>query len=197
MLSPSMSSFMSLKREQALRLAAVAHAGQVRRGSGVPYVEHAFAVAWILDRAGFDEDTVVAGLLHDVVEDTPVTLEEIASRFGPGVAEMVGLCTERKTDEAGRKRPWIDRKSEHLDSLASAPLEARAIILADKLHNLISIEIDLQEGRPVWSDFHADRAHVLWYYDAMIACCGQGDPRLQRLAGRCREILGDLKNLVR
>ena len=161
-----MSNFMSLKVEQALRLAAIAHAGQARRCSAVPYVEHAFAVAWILDRAGFEEDTVVAGLLHDVVEDTSVTLGEIASRFGPAVAEMVGLCSERKTDAQGRKRPWIDRKRDHLADLATAPVEARAIMLADKLHNLISIEIDLQEGRPVWSEFHAERHQVIWYYQA-------------------------------
>ena len=97
--------FLSLKVEQALRLAALAHAGQVRRASDVPYVAHAFAVAWILGRAGFGEDTVVAGLLHDVVEDTPVTLEEIESRFGPVVAAMVSHCTEQKTDAQGRKRP--------------------------------------------------------------------------------------------
>lgn len=96
-----MSNFMSLNVEQALLLATVAHAGQARRCSAVPYVEHAFAVAWILDRAGFEEDTVVAGLLHDVVEDTSVTLGEIVSRFGPVVAEMVELCSERKTDAQG------------------------------------------------------------------------------------------------
>ena len=119
-----MSNFMSLNVEQALRLATVAHAGQARRCSAVPYVEHAFAVAWILDRAGFEEDTVVAGLLHDVVEDTSVTLGEIASRFGPVVAEMVELCSERKTDERA-EAPWIDRKRDHLAALASAPVEAR------------------------------------------------------------------------
>jgi len=190
-----MSHFMSYRVEQALRMAAVAHAGQTRRSSHVPYVGHAFAVAWILDRAGFDEDTVVAGLLHDVVEDTQITLEEIASRFGPHVAGLVGVCSEKKTDTEGRKRPWIDRKRDHLNALASAPIEARAIILADKLHNLISIEIDLQEGRPVWSEFHADRRQVLWYYRAMLDRCGDGDPRLVDLSSQCRQHLAWIESL--
>jgi (p)ppGpp synthase/HD superfamily hydrolase len=190
---------LSSRLEQALRLAAVGHQGQVRRGGDVPFVEHVVAVAWILDRAGLDEDVMIAGLLHDLVEDTFATLEDVASRFGPVVAELVAHCTEVKTDDQGRKRPWIDRKRDHLAALAAAPAEARAIVLADKLHNLLSIEIDLREGRPVWSEFHAARDQVLWYYRAMIACCAgrTTDPRLQPLASRCREVLDVVETLVR
>ena len=140
--------FMTSRLEQAIRFAAVGHQGQVRRSSGVPYVEHVVAVAWILDRAGFDEDVVIAGLLHDLVEDTPATLADVEQRFGRDVAELVAHCSEAKTDDQGRKRPWIDRKSDHLAALRKAPVGARAIVLADKLHNLISIDIDLREGSP-------------------------------------------------
>jgi (p)ppGpp synthase/HD superfamily hydrolase len=186
---------MSPTIEQALRLAAAAHAGQVRRVSGVPYLAHVVAVAWILDRAGFGEDVVIAGLLHDVVEDTPTTLPEIQARFGQAVADLVAECSEVKTDGQGRKRPWIDRKREHLASLESAPVRARAIVLADKLHNLISIETDLREGRSVWNEFHADRDQVLWYHGAMIGKCGRNDPRLERLAMQCRAILSRIEDL--
>src|SRR3712207_877168 len=96
--------------ERALRWAAACHRGQVRRGSDVPYVAHVLAVAWILDRLGFPEEVVVAGLLHDAVEDTGATLEQVGQRFGPEVAAIVGHCSEVKTDAQGRKRPWIDRK---------------------------------------------------------------------------------------
>jgi guanosine-3',5'-bis(diphosphate) 3'-pyrophosphohydrolase len=132
---------------------------------------------------------VIAGLLHDVVEDTPATLEDVEARFGRAVADLVGHCSEVKTDEWGRRRPWIDRKRDHLAALADAPAEARAVILADKLHNLISIEVDLREGRPVWTEFHAERDQVIWYYHATIDLCDSGDPRLVHLAGRCREVL--------
>ena len=74
--------------------------------------------------------------------------------------------------------PWLE-----------APAEARAVMLADKLHNLISIEVDLGEGRPVWSQFHADRDQVLWYYREAIRTCRGGDPRLEQLAARCSEVL--------
>jgi guanosine-3',5'-bis(diphosphate) 3'-pyrophosphohydrolase len=161
---------MTPRLDRALRMASAGHDGQVRRGSGVPYVEHVTAVAWILDRAGFDEDVIIAGLLHDLVEDTVATLE----------------------DERGLKRPWLDRKRDHLAAIATAPVEARAVILADKLHNLISIAIDLREGHPVWGEFHADRDQVLWYYHAVLDRCRSDDPRLQTLELRCREVLDEI-----
>jgi (p)ppGpp synthase/HD superfamily hydrolase len=180
---------MTSRLESAFRWATECHRGQTRRGSGTPYFEHVAAVALILDRAGFAEDAVIAGLLHDVVEDTGATLADVAARFGPAVAEVVGHCSEVKTDAVGNKRPWIDRKRDHLDAMADASLAARAVILADKLHNLISIELDLREGRPVWSQFHAGREHVLWYHQAAIDACGHGDSRLDQLAIACRDVL--------
>ncbi|HEY2155046.1 MAG TPA: HD domain-containing protein [Isosphaeraceae bacterium] len=168
--------------ERALRLAAYGHEGQVRKGSPVPYIEHPVAVAMILDRAGFEEEVVIAGLLHDLVEDTDVTLDEIRSRFGESVAETVDACSEIKLDATGAKRPWASRKRDHVEALKSATLAARAVTLADKLHNLISIAFDLDDGRPVWSTFNGPREDVLAYYRAMIATCGAGDPRLESLA---------------
>jgi len=179
----------SATRERALRWAATCHQGQVRKGSDVPYVEHVVAVAWILDRLGFPEEVVVAGLLHDAVEDTDATLEQVGERFGPEVAAIVAHCSEVKTDAQGRKRPWFDRKRDHLLALTGAPATARAVVLADKLHNLLSIQLDLHDGRPVWSTFHADRAQVLRYYRATIERCGAGDDRLETLARHCRELL--------
>jgi len=180
---------MSPRLERALRWAAVCHAGQTRKGGDIPYFEHVVAVAMILDRAGFEEDVVIAGLLHDVVEDTEASFDDVAARFGPTVAAMVGDCSEVKLDAEGRKRPWIDRKRDHLAVVCAAGVRSRAIILADKLHNLTSIEVDLAEGRPVWDHFNADRTSVLWYYEATIDACASGDPRLEALATACREML--------
>jgi (p)ppGpp synthase/HD superfamily hydrolase len=185
---------MSTRIEQALRYASVGHQGQMRRVTSVPYVEHVMAVAWILDRAGFAEDVVIAGLLHDLVEDTPATLGDIEQRFGAVVAELVGHCSEVKTDAHGKKRAWLDRKRSHLADLARAPVDAHAVLLADKLHNLISIEIDLRAGQSVWTHFHASREQVLWYYRAVIECCGTGDPRLESLAKQCEEVLARVED---
>jgi guanosine-3',5'-bis(diphosphate) 3'-pyrophosphohydrolase len=175
--------------ERALRSSARWHAGQTRKGSAIPHFEHAAAVAMILDRAGFDEDVVIAGLLHDVVEDTDATLADVQAGFGTAVAEIVDLCSEIKYDAGGRKRPWIDRKRDHLAALAGASPSAWAVILADKLHNLTCIELDLAEGRPVWDQFNADRTQVLWYYRATIDARGAGDPRIESLAAACRQVL--------
>jgi (p)ppGpp synthase/HD superfamily hydrolase len=182
-------SLLSPRFEEALRFAAQRHQGQFRRGSDTPYFAHVVAVAIILDRAGFGEEVMIAGLLHDVVEDTPVTLAELADRFGSEVAEIVRHCTEIKTDDRGVKRPWIDRKRDHIAAMVDAPATARAVVLADKLHNLFSIELDLRAGRPVWPHFHAERDQVLWYFHAMLDRCGRGDDRMLRLAEACRQVL--------
>jgi (p)ppGpp synthase/HD superfamily hydrolase len=180
----------SPRLERALRWSAVCHSGQTRKGSDTPYFAHAVAVAMILDRAGFDEDVVIAGLLHDVVEDTSATIDDVEEQFGPAVTEMVRACSEVKLDAQGQKRPWIDRKRDHLAALSSVDDWTRAVILADKLHNLTSIDVDLEDGRPVWEKFNADRSQVLWYYGAAIEVCASEDPRVESLATACREVLG-------
>ena len=179
----------SLNLERALRWAAQGHDGQVRKGSPVPYIEHPVAVAMILDRAGFSEEVVIAGLLHDLVEDTDVTLDDVRSRFGDAVAEAVAGCTEVKRDASGVKRPWADRKRDHLEALKTASLATKAVTLADKLHNLVSIALDLDEGRPVWSTFNAPRADVLAYYRAVLAACGTNDHRLELLSRQMAAML--------
>ncbi len=180
---------MTVRLECALRWSAIRHAGQTRKASSVPYFAHVAAVAMIVDRAGFGEDAVIAALLHDVVEDTDATLADVEGAFGLAIREIVAACSEVKVDSEGRKRPWIDRKRDHLAAMAGADTNAHAVILADKLHNLTSIQLDLDEGRPVWSSFSADRTQVLWYYRAAIDACDNEDPRVQALARDCRRAL--------
>jgi (p)ppGpp synthase/HD superfamily hydrolase len=179
----------SPRLEHAVRWAAVAHSVQVRKASGVPYIEHPMAVALILDRAGLAEEVVIAGLLHDVVEDTDATLEDVRSRFGDEVAVFVESCSEIKLDTEGRKRPWSDRKRDHLAALASAPFATRAVVLADKLHNLFCMALDLEEGREVWAGFNADRGAVLAYYRANLETLGLGDSRLEILSRQAFALL--------
>lgn len=179
--------------EQAARCAAIWHRNQSRRASDVPYVQHVTGVALILARLGFETDTLIAALLHDAVEDTEATLDQISDQFGPQVAEIVAALSERKLDENGHKRPWIDRKTEHLAMLRCASIEARGVALADKLHNLTSILVDLAEGRAVWASFHADREQVLWYHEAMIDCCAaEEEPRIMSLVRACRRALAEV-----
>lgn len=180
--------------DRAIRRAAEWHQGQTRKASVTPYIVHPFGVMLLLDRFGFDEDLLIAGLLHDVVEDTEVSLQQIEEEFGSKVAEIVAHCSETKRDGSGAKRPWADRKRDHLEALAKAPIEARAVVLADKLHNLISIRADLEAGRPIWTSFNADRADVLDYYRTAIERLGD-EEELQDLVSACLEVLNNVKRL--
>ncbi|WP_422927345.1 HD domain-containing protein [Singulisphaera sp. PoT] len=189
---PTPGNLMSLPLERALRWAAARHEGQCRKGSKTPYVQHVVGVALILDRLGFSEEVVIAGLLHDIVEDTETSIAEVEVAFGAEVARTVRACSEVKNDETGHRRPWINRKRDHLAELEKAPASARAVALADKLHNLTSMRLDLQEGRPVWSLFNAGRDDVLWYYRSALERYVGGDDRLDRLASECRMILETL-----
>lgn len=179
--------------EQAMRRAAEWHHGQFRKGSKTPYIIHPFGVAMILDRFGFDEELIIAGLLHDVVEDTDATIDDIRREFGSRVAEIVGHCSETKLDTSGVKRPWIDRKRDHIEALAAAPIESRAVVLADKLQNLMSIACDLEAGRPVWSLFNAEREDVLTSYRTCLERIGHGE----KLIGLVNEFKMALQDVER
>lgn len=183
----------SLLVERALRRAARAHRGHLRKASDLPYVTHPAGVALALAQAGFhDEHVLAAALLHDVVEDTPCTFDELAAEFPPRVIELVRVLTERKFERDGRRRSWLDRKREHIAHLAKAPREARAIALADKLHNLGSMIYDLASGEELWSRFGAAPAQIVWYHRSMIDAAAQDDPELQGLRDACRQLLDQL-----
>lgn len=167
--------------DRALRLACEAHAGQNRKGSSLPYAQHLFAVALIIQRLGFDDEVVQAAMLHDILEDTPITPARLELESGPTVAALVRCCTEVKLDENGQKRPWLARKQEHATRLATAPIEARAIALADKLHNLVSMNIEIAAGRHDWRHFNADRAAWIATTRQSIELISQAEPRDTRL----------------
>jgi guanosine-3',5'-bis(diphosphate) 3'-pyrophosphohydrolase len=115
----------------ALAQARSDHEGQVRNGSGgMPYVEHPMRVAALLAERGYGDEVLAAALLHDVVEDSETTLDELREKFGGEVAGLVGAMTDDEELEDYR-----ERKAEHRERLAAAPVEALAIYGADKLTN--------------------------------------------------------------
>ncbi len=179
--------------ERALRVAAIAHQGQSRKASSVPYITHPVAVAMILQRHGFTSpEMLAAALLHDVVEDTSVTAHDLSEQFPAAVMQLVTALTETKLDASGAQRPWRDRKEDHLRVLSAATSEACTIALADKLHNLSSMLFDLDAGEDIWSRFNASMPEVLWYHQAMLAACDGGEPELQSLLAECRVLLNRL-----
>lgn len=134
----------------ALEKARTAHAGQVRNGSGgMPYVEHPVAVAALLDQHGYGEEVLAAALLHDVVEDSEVTLDELRELFGDQVAGLVGALTDDEAIESYR-----ERKAEHRERVAAAPGEAHAIYGVDKLTNVRTLRAAYEdEGDAVRDEF--------------------------------------------
>jgi (p)ppGpp synthase/HD superfamily hydrolase len=134
----------------ALEQARSDHAGQVRNGSGgMPYIEHSMRVAAILDEHGYGEEVLAAALLHDVVEDSETTLDELREKFGGGVAGLVGAMTDGEDIEDYRQR-----KAEHRERMAAAPVEAMAIYGADKLTNSKTLRTAYaEEGDSVRDEF--------------------------------------------
>jgi (p)ppGpp synthase/HD superfamily hydrolase len=111
----------------------------------------------------------VSGILHDVVEDTPRTLVEIAYEFGKSVATIVDYVSEVKTDPAEKKLPWKARKVDYISRLADAPYEAVLVASADKLHNLRDTLADYEKhGDDVWSMFNSQKDSQFWYYNELI-----------------------------
>lgn len=136
----------------ALEKARVAHQGQVRNGSGgMPYVEHPMTVAARLEEHGYRDEVLAAALLHDVVEDSETTLDELRELFGEDVAGLVGALTDDESIDSYR-----ERKAEHRERVAAADGEAMAIYGADKLTNVTTLRAAYgEEGDAVRDEFKA------------------------------------------
>jgi len=158
----------------ALAFAAKHHDRQVRKGTKLPYLTQPANVAIILTRYGRDSDTVVAGILHDVIEDcvrdgyTREMLEQrIGDKFGPRVLETVLAVTYRRNDDDGVELSGDERKADYLDRLADASEAARWVCAADKIHNASSIISDLArtvDPQTIWARFGGGRAATARWY---------------------------------
>lgn len=180
--------------ERAWRVAAVAHARQKRKATDIPYLVHPAAVALILQRSGFsDERLLAAAVLHDVVEDTDWTLDRLRDEFPEDVLEIVDALTEKKHDENGTKRSWAQRKAEKLERISQAPVDCRAVWLADKRHNLETMAFDHMGDPQFWSRFNAPKATLLKSYRDGVEAARHGDSRLEHLAEECLHILEQLE----
>lgn len=158
----------------AFAFAAKHHDRQVRKGTKLPYLTHPANVAVILTRYGRDNDTVVAGILHDVIEDcvqdgyTREMLEQrIGDKFGAKVLETVLAVTYRRHDDEGVELSGDDRKTDYLERLSGASEEARWVCAADKIHNGSTIISDVRrtvDRETVWSRFGGGRTGTARWY---------------------------------
>jgi len=158
---------------RAVAYAARLHAQQKRKGTERPYIAHLLGVASIVLAHGGDEDTAIAALLHDAVEDQggQPRLAEIRRKFGVRVARIVDGCTDAYTDP---KPPWRPRKERYIAHLAEAPAQERLVSAADKLHNAREILADYRRiGDALWSRFQGGKEGTLWYYRALLEALRQ------------------------
>tara|TARA_R110002072_G_scaffold173600_3_gene328447 strand:+ start:2933 stop:3580 length:648 start_codon:yes stop_codon:yes gene_type:complete len=191
--------------EKALRVAVDAHRDQTRKASDLPYFQHPASVVLILARCGFDDDELLAAaVLHDTIEDTDFTVESLMELFPAAVVRLVQECTEEKTDQAGEKIPWRARKEAHIALLRNASVAGRAIVLADKLHNLGSMVFDFEHGDEFWSHFNASPDDVIWYHREIVAAATTfpGTPelpiseKLNLLAIECQRLINRLADSI-
>lgn len=148
----------------AVAFAEQAHVGQYRKGTLVPYIVHPLSVARLVIEHGASHDAALAAVLHDTVEDTDVTIDDIAQRFGDTVAEYVDALTE-----PDKSAPWMERKQHTITTMQSAPMEILAISCADKIDNMRSTRrAYARVGEAVWQRFARPRDDQAWYYRAMF-----------------------------
>jgi (p)ppGpp synthase/HD superfamily hydrolase len=159
---------LSERFETALVYAVNLHRQQLRKGTNIPYLSHLLAVTALVLEDGGDEDTAIAALLHDAIEDAggEKVRQEIQQKFGMRVAQIVEGCTD--TDEIP-KPPWKERKERYIAKFSQESAEVRRVSLADKLHNARSTLSEYQRiGTAIWDIFRGGRQGTLWYYQSLI-----------------------------
>lgn len=163
----------------ALAFAAKHHDRQVRKGTRLPYATYAANIAIILARYEQPDDTVIAGILHGVVEDclrekwTPEMLDErLGEKFGSGVLETALMVTHRKVDDDGNELSKEEQNADFLERLATASDAARWVCAADKIHHASSILADLRrtiDPESVWGRFSVGKEGTIRWYRAVHA----------------------------
>ena len=157
---------------EAVAFAVKAHDGMRRKKSGLPYILHPLEAAVIVGTMTDDQNVIAAAVLHDVVEDAGVAIEEIAEKFGARVCELVVSETEDKRAELPPSDTWRIRKEESLAVLSQTEdVGVLMVWLGDKLANMRSIYRDWKvEGDAMWQRFNQKSVtEQAWYYRSIIA----------------------------
>jgi len=162
---------------KAFEYAFVHHKGTTRKGTKIPYIAHPLDVASILMKNNASEDVIIAGLLHDVIEEENVTLEELKRDFGEKVAQLVDFATEpADLRKRNRKKSWKTRKRHTLDHLDTATQEEKLLSCADKLSNIRDTINDYRELEDkLWERFNATFEQQRWYYRSLCEVYLKGE----------------------
>lgn len=201
--------------EHAVELAAQWHDGTYRKSAWretpfgaagadvpVPAMAHLAAVASIVRRAGWDDPTVAAAYLHDTIEDRNregqrLRRTQLREAMGPEVTRIVVQVSEQKLAGDGTLRSWRDRKDDYVAGLRGADVRAVAISLADKIHNLWSINQSLAHGTDIFAALSAGPEAQLWFHRAVLeASRDHTDDRLDPMRARLQRELDRLAQRI-
>ena len=157
--------------DRAIIFAVKAHAGTERRGKGFPYIVHPMEAMEIVATITPDQELLAAAALHDVVEDTEISADEIRREFGDRIAALVVAESDVFVEGVSEEDSWPDRKQAAMDRLAAAPRDAKIVAMGDKLSNMRAIARDYAvKGDELWKIFHAkDPKDHEWHYRGLAA----------------------------
>ena len=152
--------------DRAIIFAVKAHHNTERRGKGFPYIVHPMEAVEIVATITPDQELLAAAALHDTIEDTDVTVEDIRREFGDRIADLVHAESDQFTEGVSEEDSWHDRKPAAIDRLRNASHDAKIVAMGDKLSNMRAIWRDYQvKGDELWNIFHVkDKASHEWHY---------------------------------
>ena len=150
----------------AYAYAAEAHQGQMRKGTQIPYITHLLTTMNYCLQLTDDKDVLMAAILHDTIEDTDTTYEDILHHFGSRIADYVREETENKRENLPAESTWEIRKSETIEHLRTASIEVKMLVLSDKTANAESMLREWRRiGDRIWDKFNqSDKEKQAWYY---------------------------------
>jgi len=150
--------------EKAARIATIAHKEQLRKDEDIPYIVHPFMIALLLTSYKFSETVVAAALVHDVLEDTDFSEEQLREEMGEEVMAIIASVTN---DDS---LSWEEKKKKYIETVRAGSDGAKAVATADKIHNAQSLLAGAaKQGSDVWKHFNAGREKKLWFENAMLS----------------------------
>ena len=157
--------------DRAIEFAVKAHSNTERRGKGFPYIIHPLEAMEIVATMTPDQELLAAAALHDTIEDTSVTIDDLRREFGDRVATIVEAESDKFLEGIPDEASWHQRKQAAIDRIAAAPFESKIVAMGDKLSNMRAIWRDYQEqGDELWKIFHAkDKKDHEWHYRGLAA----------------------------
>jgi len=160
---------------KAITYAAENHKGMVRKKTEIPYIVHPMEAAAIVATMTVDANVIAAAVLHDVVEDTPITVEILRTEFNDIICDLVAEESEDKREGQPASETWLIRKEEAIETLKKASTEAKMVALGDKLSNIRAMARDYRKsGEALWDRFNQNDPKIqAWYYESLLEAFGE------------------------